>query len=63
MSWELLAGLVVGGAAAAIYWTGWRRRRQEAEAAARDMAALQAANEAHQRRMDALLRPGLKDGQ
>jgi hypothetical protein len=62
ITWELVTGLAVVGAAAASYWTGRRWRRQEAEAAARDVEALRAANEAHQRRMEALLPPGRKDG-
>jgi hypothetical protein len=63
ITWELLTGLAVCGVASALYATGRRRRRKEAEAATRDVEAMRAENEAHQRRMDALLRPSLRDGE
>jgi hypothetical protein len=58
---ELWTGLALWVAAAAIDLTV--RRREEAEAAARDLEALWAANAAHERRMDELLGSGPKDGQ
>jgi type II secretory pathway pseudopilin PulG len=55
-AWELLTALAIFGAAAVIYLTGRRRRQREAEEAARDLEAMRAANEAHRRHMDDLLK-------